>query len=324
MQESSRNTTRIQAASEWRVRQADGLSARDAEAFEAWLGEPENAAAYDDADRAWVSFDAAGEDDLVLLRRRVRARVSEYNRGAAIRRFSGLAAALVIGLGGYGLYQARTNGALYVAAAETPREVRLTDGSLIILDGGARIRADLGRNARDIELLAGQARFDVAHDPSRPFRVDVGTGVVQAVGTVFNIDRRSGDATVTLVQGAIDVFEGDAGDAKPRRLRAGEQIRMTSGSRAEPVVRKVETRTATVWASGRMRFYDEALPDAVARMNRSADRPVILEGEGLKALRVSGAFRYGDAEGFGRAAARLLDLKLTERPDALVLQPSSE
>ncbi|WP_395945973.1 FecR family protein [Brevundimonas sp.] len=324
MQEPSTRDARRQAASEWRVRQADGLSVDEATAFQAWLSNPENAVAYEAADRAWASFDAANEADLVLLRRRVRSRVSKYNRSIAVRRFSGLAAALVIGLGGYGLYQARTNGALYVAAAETPREVRLADGSLIILDGGARVRAHLGGNSRDIELLEGQARFDVAHDPTRPFRVDVGAGVVQAVGTVFNIDRRSSEATVTLVQGAIDVFEDGHADAKPRRLRAGEQIHITSGTRTEPMVREVETQTATVWASGRMRFYDVALPDAVARMNRSADRPIILEGEGLKTLRVSGAFRYGDAEGFGRAAARLLDLELAERPDALVLQSSSE
>jgi len=311
---------RIQAAAEWRVRQTEGLSTDETAAFEAWRSSPENAAAYDDADRAWASFEGASEGDLALLRRRVRARVSQNSRGTVVRRFAGLAAALVVGLGGYGVYHNRTQGGLYVAAAETPREVRLADGSLIILDGGARVRARLGKTLRDIELLDGQARFDVAHDATRPFRVGVGAGVVQAVGTVFNIDRRGGKATVTLVQGAIDVFEDDRVDTKPRRLAAGEQIHLAADAPAAPVVRKVETQSATVWSSGRMRFYDVALPDAVARMNRSADRPIIVEGEALKTLRVSGAFRYGDAEGFGRATARLLDLEFVERPDAFVLQ----
>jgi transmembrane sensor len=69
-----------------------------------------------------------------------------------------------------------------------------------------------------------------------------------------------------------------------------------------------------------MGFEDVSLLQAVVRLNRTSDRPVVLQGEGLADLRVSGAFDYGDAEGFGRAVAALYGLTVEARSDAVILQ----
>lgn len=315
------------AAAEWRMRQAEGLSEAEARRLTVWLEDVDNATAFAQADRAWAAFDGADDADLALLRQRVRRR-TDATRDRRHKRILGAAAAVVaVSILAVSLHFVRSPSTASHVAASTPEEVVLADGSLIILDAGAKIGARLDSRSREIRLIRGQARFSVAPDPSRPFRVDVGSGVVQAVGTVFNI-RRDGDvAVVTLVRGAIDVFaSSEANVTSPKRLVAGQQIRLDPTARAAPaspepanVVRTVETETETVWRS-RMAFDDIALAAAVARLNRTSDRAVVLEDAELGALRISGAFDYGDAEGFARAVASLYDLHLVEQSDAMILR----
>lgn len=317
---------RLETAADWRRRQAEGFSQDERDAFATWIADEMNAEAFERADRAWAAFDATDDEALALLRRRVTRRVRS-DRGRRLARDLGAAAAvLVVCIGGFGFYRMQTAPEIYAASDGVPSEVRLDDGSVIILDAGARLSARMGRGKRTLELVEGQARFDVAHDPGRPFRVDVGAGVVQAVGTVFNIDRQAGVATVTLVEGAVDVY-GDAGAAT--RLAPGQQVQIDEQGKAAgraPVgaVRSIDTETATIWKGRRMQFDNTPLREAVARFNHTSDRQVRLADGALGDLRVSGAFTYGDADAFGLAISKLFDLDLAEEAGAVVLKTAAD
>src|SRR6202008_2663400 len=64
-------------------------------------------------------------------------------------------------------------------------------------------------HARTLELDHGRARFDVAHDVTRPFTVTAGSETVVAVGTSFNVERLGATVLVTLIQGHV-VIKGAA------------------------------------------------------------------------------------------------------------------
>jgi transmembrane sensor len=75
---------------------------------------------------------------------------------------------------------------LIAAAPAQQTSVTLRDGTRIVLNAGSRLRYPdgFGVEARDVEL-EGEGYFEVAHDPSRPFRVHAAGSVTEDLGTRF-------------------------------------------------------------------------------------------------------------------------------------------
>lgn len=309
-----------EAASEWRLRREHGLTPAQDEAFRRWRGDPANARAYEAVSRVWRAFDDISAPELELVRRRAR-RLRTTGRRTVMMRVAATLLVLVLLGGGWGL-MTLDRGERHAAPDGGVQEVRLDDGSLVVLDSGAVLRARFTRDGRNLRLEQGQARFVVASDPRRPFHVDVGEDRVTAVGTIFNIALGRDRATVTLIEGLVDV------SAKPKWFglnRAGDTIRLEPGQQvvlgaAAPwTVTQVRTEEASIW-SRQMNFSDVALGDAVEHVNRYADVPVLLAGSGLADLRVSGAFHHGDSRGFAQGVARLYGLTVIETEGGFMLR----
>lgn len=311
-----------EAAGTWRLRRERGLTSAEEDAFRDWRADSANAAAYEAVSRVWRAFDDVSAPELEPARRRAARLRASVRRTVMMRMAATLLAAVLLG-GGLGLV-VMDRGERHAAPGDGVQEVRLEDGSLVVLDAGAVLRVRYTRGERDLRLEQGQARFVVARDPRRPFRVDVGDDQVTAVGTVFNIVRRPQRATVTLIRGAVDVGPrpgwfgwGPRGDTI--RLEPGQQVILGA---AEPVVTRVRTEDASIW-SRQLNFADVALGQAVAQVNRYADVPVSLADPELAELRISGAFDHGDSRGFARGVGRLYGLSVVETDGAVVLRSES-
>ena len=87
------------------------------------------------------------------------------------------------------------------------RRSRLADGSTATLNTSSRIVVFYSPLARDVYLSYGEATFDVARDPSRPFNVHAGRRVVQAPGTTFNVRVFPDDnVELTVTEGQVKVL----------------------------------------------------------------------------------------------------------------------
>ena len=120
------------------------------------------------------------------------------------------------------------------------RVIPLADGSSLSLDTDSRVRVRFTDRQRRIDLVEGQALFNVEHDAGRPFVVYAGKTRVTAVGTVFDVRRAGEEVRVTLVSGAIDVQSNEA-SSPPRRIAAGQQVRVSG---AEVDTRAVDVESA--------------------------------------------------------------------------------
>jgi transmembrane sensor len=89
--------------------------------------------------------------------------------------------------------------------------VRLEDGTSISLKPSAHLDYPLHfpRNSRSI-LLGGDAFFDVAQDPQRPFTVYAGSIVTKVLGTSFWVRQGAHprDQEVEVVSGKVSVYKG--------------------------------------------------------------------------------------------------------------------
>src|SRR3546814_10959773 len=71
------------------------------------------------------------------------------------------------------------------------RDVALADGSVLRLNTASRVEVVLSKRARVVRLLRGEALFDVAHDPARPFYVEFAHSRLRAVGSALNVHLRA-------------------------------------------------------------------------------------------------------------------------------------
>jgi transmembrane sensor len=218
-----------------------------------------------------------------------------------------LMAALVIGLV---VYPHVTRPALwspYVIAVPhgEQRTIQLPDGSVMHLNASSRVTVRYCRAERLIELEQGQALFEVAADPSRPFRVRTDAAQVVAVGTQFDVYRRSHDRiTVTVIQGRVEVNPAPsagtadpprlAGNAVPLRVSAGEQVQLVPAM--IPRVEPVDVHLATAWVHREIAFDRRPLAEIAEEINRYAPVPIGIEDESLRELRVSGVLDAYDTE----------------------------
>lgn len=276
------------------------------EAFRLWRQSPGNRSAYKAVEAQWSAMAALRDQPEVDL-----AVAGALARGGAAR--SGRSRLMSLGIGGaaaagliavaFGGYAFLNRGALTTGVGEQ-RIVQLADGSTVRLDTDSRIVLRFAAGERRVALDRGQAFFDVAHDPSRPFIVQAGDTTVRAVGTRFDVRRDGDQVRAVLVEGVVQVRTASA--ATVWTLQAGQQI--TSGDGA-PQAREADVQAATGWTSGHIVFEAVPLAAAVAEVNRYSQRKVVLDDEALAAVPVTGVFDSGDVGAFVSAVCLLHPLK---------------
>ncbi len=297
-------------------------------AFEAWRMDPARAQAYEEKLRAW---------DTTMFLANTATGKRRGLEGVGPRKFApqgwawAAVAFLAVGVGAMlafrvaGGLDAQTGSHRLVSAAmdEAPRTIHLPDGSNVTLDRGARLQVAFDEGGRRLRLLAGRARFAVAHDTSRPFIVEAGGGSVEAHGTLFDVALLPGAAAdVSLLQGAVEVRSLLAG-RRGVDLKAGESISFAGGTLGKP--RAIIAATLQ-WPRDMIVFDGMDLVAAVAAFNLTSPTPVVIEGDAAAGMRITGSFRRSDPEAFARQAALTFGLVVQPREEGTLalVRPGSE
>lgn len=180
------------------------------------------------------------------------------------------------------------------------RAITLADGSVVELNAKSRIRLHFSSAERGVELIEGQALFRVAHDTARPFIVNSGSARIRAVGTQFDVYRKSNDTTITVVEGRVAVArtaspattDKSLESISPLLLSAGEQVSVSAAGSARPVA--IDPARATAWTQKRLIFSSTPLFEVAEEFNRYNTRPLVLDGPDIAALRINGVFSSTD------------------------------
>lgn len=280
-------------------------------AFRRWMeADPAHAAAFDRATSVWEGIGGAAAGLPVGPGALAR-------RGAHVRVAASLAAvAVVAGAGAWGLLRDPT----YTTKVGEQRVVRLSDGSRVALNTDTRLVVHYTKGERDLRLERGEAQFDVAKNPLRPFIVTAEGQQVRAVGTSFVVRDDGHGVSVTLLEGKVTVtpVTRRAAAATPVYLTPGERLRVANAAVA-PKLDRPPLEAVTAWRSGEILLDDTPLSEAVAEMNRYSPTPLEIESTDVAALRVSGIFKSGESESFARTVAAQYGLAVVEQPGRIVL-----
>ncbi|ATQ69582.1 MULTISPECIES: FecR family protein [Methylosinus] len=204
--------------------------------------------------------------------------------------------------------------ATHVTGAGETRAVTLADGSRVELDAKSAIAVHFADGERRIALLEGEAWFEVAPDPARPFVVAAGSGAVTALGTAFDVAVAGERVRVVVGEHSVKVENGGAGVV----VAEGERTAFTGGAEASPPAR-TDVARATGWRRGRLIFADAPLGEVVATLARHHRGYVAFLDPALKARRVTGVFLADDPLAAFDELESALGLRLTRLSNYLIL-----
>jgi len=211
----------------------------------------------------------------------------------------------------------------YASSVGQIRTVQLEDGTRVILGGATSIRASFARDVRRIVMSDGEALFFVAKDAKRPFIVDVANGSARALGTAFNVHRGPDGATITVLEGTVQVSPPSWRPGAGAVLNAGEQV-AASPDGAIGEIREVDPQQIANWRSGNMVFVDRTLRSIVADLNRYSAEPVTLASTEVAGVRVSGNIKLDQIEPWLRALGPAFGIELLHDEHGIVLVSRAE
>jgi transmembrane sensor len=188
----------------------------------------------------------------------------------------------------------------------------LPDGTSMSLNSDSAVAVRYNQRERLVEVERGQALFHVAHERSRRFRVIAGDAGVIAVGTEFDVFRKSASTLITVVEGKVAVFTGDAPattrsvtlPAQALAVGAGEQIQINIHSHPDKPI-AVDVQQAVAWVQRQISFNEQPLGEVAQEFNRYGAVPIVIQNDRLRNLPISGVFNAYDTDSFVAFIARL-------------------
>ena len=227
-----------------------------------------------------------------------------------------LAASLVLAIVlGWLRFDANSGGASYRTAIGGLSSVPVGDGSKITLNTDTEVRVKVSDRERRIELVKGEAFFEVARDARRPFIVHAQGQRVVAVGTQFSVRMQPDQLQVVVTEGRVRV-EGKPsllGDPQPiASLVAGNVARAHGKSIVVQETSLEKARQSLGWRSGHLVLDDTSLADAVAEFNRYNLRKLVISDPVISNITIGGNFQASNIDGFVRLLHDGFDVEATE------------
>lgn len=298
----------VERSEYWIVRLASGsMTAEEMTRFEAWLAAAdENRSAFENTRALWRSLE--NRDNRVLALRRKRPIAVSAAWGSAIA--ACLALAFIAPLAAPRLL------ATDATSVGEVRGLDLPDGTRAVLDSGSAIAVRYDGDERRVDLLRGRIWVEVRHGDARPFRVATAGGVVEDIGTAFEVARDSGTTEVAVTEGAVRV-QAKGGE---RELMLHRRQRAHYGPDAGPQrLRDQDEEAIASWRRGYIVIEEEALADAVKTVARYRSAPVWVQPGAAGRTPVNGIFLTEAPDDALKVLADMAGLRLIRLPGGAVV-----
>jgi len=272
--------------------------------FDAWL------AANPDHERAWSvaqetygligkaprRHPAAGQTRLRSANRRVRV-TSRRRRVAAGGLGIGLAASITLFFAPALWMRLSADRMTGVGEVTT---MTLADGSRVELGPDTAVKVRYSGKERHVDLLQGEASFEVRHDVTKPFTVQAGDVDTRVLGTAFEVRRERTGTYVAVAHGKVRVGRTNAGPDGIADLLGGDWIRLDKAGQVEkgvgPGSQNAPDRQMVI-------VKDRPVSEVIDRLRPWYNGAILVSGHPTQKLRVTGAYDPHEA---AKALALLL------------------
>ncbi len=295
----------LEQAADWQIRLQEEPHTRAD--FEQWLAESDaHRAAWRKMETLWG---ALGELPVEPQTAHARSLVPEPTRrpqpiNRSRRRWPALAiaagvAAIAILMAPQATLALRAD---YQTGVAQVRTVQLADGSTVVLSPQSALKV-LDTDGRQVELLKGQAYFQVAPDPQHPFIARAGQLSVRVLGTAFDLELQQDAAEVALEHGQVQ-----AENAQPplsERLMPGQRLKFSWPSGKVERSSLAPTQVAA-WRRASLFIENQSVADIVEQLQRYTSGWIVITDPSLNTRRITGVYDLNDPPRALKALAQSL------------------
>ena len=276
----------------------------------------------------WIAQSSAHKNELTRLARRWRQldvltelavprQIQSVTRKKDTALWTGLAAMaaallFVMVLQPLGFHTSTT---VYATAVGEQRQVLLPDKSTVLLNTNSAVQVSYTRARRGIQLIQGEAHFDVSPDPERPFYVQAGKSVVRAIGTAFSVYLKQQSVEVLVTEGrvALNSLRTSAVQTDPTGahsavegtgsastiINAGQagsfDKRLDRVQRVENISPPDIDRKLS-WREGLIKFSGDPLEQVVQEVSRYTTLTIVIVDPQLRDVQIGGLFKVGETQ----------------------------
>ena len=248
---------------------------------------------------------------------------NEINATSSRNRWMRYAASLVLlAIAGSGIYFTafRKTVEKYETAFGETQEVSLSDGSRVVLDANATLIVDaIADNGRSrLVTLEGDAYFDVKHTSStQPFIIRASNNVeVHVVGTSFDVRQHNNSVEVLLKTGIVKMVAG----GKAETLTPGQLATASANGISISTPGHDVAADRLSWLDGLFVMNDKSLTEVADYITEHFGKAVVLNGDDLKALTVSGKVPANELPVLLEVLKQTLRLSIEEKDGTLYIR----
>jgi transmembrane sensor len=188
-----------------------------------------------------------------------------------------------------------------------PERRTLQDGSVIEARPGTNLEVRIdsaGHGPREVILVSGEAHFQIAPNPARPFIVSAGESRFRAVGTAFSIAVAPAAVEMIVTEGRVAV-DAVAGGTEPLAVVDAGHRALVHRTVAAPTLSAAPTISAVsaaeageklAWRVPRLEFNETPLEEVVEILQRHSGVRLRLIGRDLRRIEITGALRADNIE----------------------------
>ncbi len=163
-------------------------------------------------------------------------------------------------------------------------ELILPDGTQVFLNAGSKIAFPSEFSARQrLVYLEGEAYFNVQHNPSQPFMVNVNELTIKVLGTAFNISGHPSDKTIetVVVEGIVSISDNSRSRLTKNEVEVNASMKASweRGTRNIILASIPNPSLYSAWISGWFIFDRENLYKVLTKMERYYDVNFIYDGQ---------------------------------------------
>lgn len=193
--------------------------------------------------------------------------------------------------------------------------IGLPDGSRLQMNSQTAVSLDFDNGSRHVQLLKGEAYFEVVHDAAHPFRVTAGHGTVTVTGTAFNVAREKALDLVHLDSGRIKVSR-DGVQSNTVAMSPGQTATIDEAEIA--FLPEDEGQQRLAWRKGWIQISAIPLRDALAQIERHTHLTVVTLPTVSLNTPVSGSFRIAEADAAIESVATAAGARIARLPGGII------
>ncbi len=171
--------------------------------------------------------------------------------------------------------------------------IELADGSKIWLNADSKIQYPtvFGEDSREV-YLNGEAFFDIAKNPAKPFIIHLANGTVRVLGTSFNVKAYDNEQVIetSVATGKVAFIPKGKQQKDTIFLTPNNKLvfRPASGEISTAVTLSEEDKA---WTEGRLVFRSMLFADIAVELERNFGKKVVFRDEETKDYRLTGSFQ---------------------------------